>query len=393
MKNKVILLAVLAGITIIGYKLYMRFAPDATDHLFAAIRTNDLEAAKKAIAEGADVNEPRGMKVGSFPLQKAIEHGNSEMVTLLLKNNAAPIVSNAEKTYGAYYMFDALDYSVSLALGYSSSTYAPLQNQKAIIRQLLKIETAVTNYTAIVPTIMLDDLIHVKELTPLIKQGIEEKKVRPDRLARAALFSEDKKMIDYVFSNLLNNQPDDTGDRVKYAIELNNEEFLDYVFNHSQTNMKAVADNNYFLYDAVKLRGDRPGNITVIKKLLSMGANPSGKKKWSPLNRAISFFPFGPEDKEHLEVVKTLLDAGANVNDQSEYSNRTPLMQAVLYGHPKIVEMLLKAGANPDRIDKNNKTARDLARRKGYSAIVKLIDEASAQKEKNEQNKMGSKLI
>ena len=49
--------------------------------------------------------------------------------------------------------------------------------------------------------------------------------------------------------------------------------------------------------------------------------------------------------KEHLEVVKALIDARAKV-DQAINDGRTPLLYAVGYGHVEVVRLLVRAGAD-----------------------------------------------
>jgi ankyrin repeat protein len=49
-----------------------------------------------------------------------------------------------------------------------------------------------------------------------------------------------------------------------------------------------------------------------------------------------------------MDVVKTLLAHGADVNAKNE-SGKSPLLQAVQYGHKEVVEVLLQAGAEDAR--------------------------------------------
>jgi len=51
--------------------------------------------------------------------------------------------------------------------------------------------------------------------------------------------------------------------------------------------------------------------------------------------------------RDHLEVVKLLLDRGAEVNTPGE-SYRNPLQAASLNGHQEVVELLLERGAEND---------------------------------------------
>ncbi|KAL5509700.1 hypothetical protein EMCRGX_G005116 [Ephydatia muelleri] len=53
----------------------------------------------------------------------------------------------------------------------------------------------------------------------------------------------------------------------------------------------------------------------------------------------------------HLDVVKTLLEAGANIN-QADKKGRSPLYAASCNGHLDVVKTLLEAGANINQADK-----------------------------------------
>lgn len=62
----------------------------------------------------------------------------------------------------------------------------------------------------------------------------------------------------------------------------------------------------------------------------------------------------------HLEIVQYLLGQGCDV-DATDIEGRTPLMEAALWAHPKIVDALLKADANKSLKDRYGMTAGHLA--------------------------------
>jgi ankyrin repeat protein len=57
-----------------------------------------------------------------------------------------------------------------------------------------------------------------------------------------------------------------------------------------------------------------------------------------------------------ISTVQDLLNQGVNVNSSHEIEGNTVLHEAVTFGHPEIVALLLKQGANPNQRDKTNRT-------------------------------------
>ncbi|MBI2207489.1 MAG: ankyrin repeat domain-containing protein [Candidatus Rokubacteria bacterium] len=59
----------------------------------------------------------------------------------------------------------------------------------------------------------------------------------------------------------------------------------------------------------------------------------------------------------HLDVVRLLVDAGADVN-RADSSGFTPLMGAARAGHAAMARLLLERGAGQEAVDASGKTAR-----------------------------------
>lgn len=79
--------------------------------------------------------------------------------------------------------------------------------------------------------------------------------------------------------------------------------------------------------------------------------SPPGGFNGTPINLAI--------DRNFGHVVQLFIDAGINLNDNSR--GELPLIHAAKAGKAEIVTQLLKAGADKNARNKDNKTARDLA--------------------------------
>jgi len=78
----------------------------------------------------------------------------------------------------------------------------------------------------------------------------------------------------------------------------------------------------------------------------------------------------------HKEVVKVLLDNGAEVDTRAD-DGRTPLMLAAARGDNDLVAALLAAGADPTLVDKSGATGAALASAKGYNDLANRLQKSS----------------
>jgi ankyrin repeat protein len=80
----------------------------------------------------------------------------------------------------------------------------------------------------------------------------------------------------------------------------------------------------------------------------------------------------------HAEVVRTLIRAGAPL-DHVNNLGWTALIEAIILGdggarHTATIQALIEAGANPNLPDRNGRTPVALARTRGHSAMVRLLE-------------------
>jgi ankyrin repeat protein len=80
----------------------------------------------------------------------------------------------------------------------------------------------------------------------------------------------------------------------------------------------------------------------------------------------------------NVELVKTLIDANYNIHIQDSIGNDTALHWASFKGHKEIVELLLNAGADVNKLNKHGHTALLDASWNGKTSIVKLLLKANA---------------
>lgn len=76
--------------------------------------------------------------------------------------------------------------------------------------------------------------------------------------------------------------------------------------------------------------------------------NQKDSSGYTPLHYAVR--------SSSVQLVRLLIDAGANVNAQTSAGKATPLHRAVTRGRPETVKLLLEKGADPKKRDVDGKT-------------------------------------
>ena len=86
-------------------------------------------------------------------------------------------------------------------------------------------------------------------------------------------------------------------------------------------------------------------DVEKAKSLIKDGANPNTQDHngWTPLHEVAQ--------RNHLELVQLLLEAGANPNIPGGDDHYTPLHDAVEAGHVDVVKLLIERGADKNLRD------------------------------------------
>jgi len=133
------------------------------------------------------------------------------------------------------------------------------------------------------------------------------------------------------------------------------------------------------LFDAAQY-----GHSEVVKSLLEAGAEVDSKD--SHYRRTLLSWA---AEEGHSEVVKSLLEAKAEVDAKDNRYGRTPLSWAAMNGHSEVVKSLLEAQAEVDAKDEYGRTPLSWAAMDGHSEVVKSLLEAQLQAEVDAKDKYG----
>ena len=118
------------------------------------------------------------------------------------------------------------------------------------------------------------------------------------------------------------------------------------------------------------------GDIEKLKKLLTSGNpyyhfNIKDVEGETPLSQTLdNFTPDDGESASDFEVVKFLVENGADVNTSDDYG-KTILMSAVSNGDKEIVEFLLDAGANTSAKDEKGRTVFDYTNSEALKTLLR----------------------
>jgi ankyrin repeat protein len=391
---------------------------DFSTALRSAARAGQFEFAQYlcelSLKHGVDIN--KADKNGDTPLILAAERGHTEVVGLLL----AKKVVEANKADGQY--------------GPISRIWVAIKRLVEVVRSLLPKNVNKANKDGETPLtlaakkghkevveLLLDHVANVSKidkndktsLTLAAKKGHTEEVNKPNKSGDTLLILAVKGGHKEVVELLLNrgadvNKPNKDGyTPLILAAARGHTEIVKLLLDHKADVNEAEATirrntplmraaegghleivelllNNGADVNIVNIFGETPlgnaagiGNVEMVELLLAQeGVDVNKAKKATlaldsrtPLMEAVYY--------GHATVVKLLLKKGADVNKAGNGGN-SPLMLAVLYGKVEIVELLLDHGADVNKVDykvdnKYNDTPFTWAVRNGKVEVVRLL--------------------
>ncbi|XP_008548419.1 uncharacterized protein LOC103571875 [Microplitis demolitor] len=108
------------------------------------------------------------------------------------------------------------------------------------------------------------------------------------------------------------------------------------------------------LFNAIMMR-----NSKLVEALLSAGADANKRSELWINDRMYAYTPLELAAKKNLaDIVKILIDKGAEVNGYNNLNNVTPLYLAAQHSSTDVIEVLVEAGADVDLVAKIEGTAK-----------------------------------
>ena len=115
------------------------------------------------------------------------------------------------------------------------------------------------------------------------------------------------------------------------------------------------------------------GHDQVVHELIRAGASVTAKNNAQQTALQIAIC----NSRDLSSVVKTLIEAGCDVNEQDE-DGAKPLIEAAYKGHDQVVHELIRAGASVTAKNNKQQTALHIATWEGHFSVVKTLIEAGA---------------
>jgi len=112
----------------------------------------------------------------------------------------------------------------------------------------------------------------------------------------------------------------------------------------------------------------------------SIDVNAEAGDGYGPLFAAI--------EGEKYESAKKLVDAGININTVLWPEDNTPLHKAVDKKLDNIVKLLIVKGADLDTKNRSDQTPLELAQNKGYSEIIRMLEEPERLEQEEERERL-----
>ena len=369
-----ILLEAGADINACSIRHSKRLALNGTAVQIAAHQGN-MELVRLLWIAGANVNAPAYRRGGRTALQAAVENGNREVIDFLLAAGA-DINAAAAEEYGRTALAAAImrqDVSLFSSLleagaiisdpsarrsGVTALAAATANRDIELVRYSLFAGADPVDSAALLAAVKNEDVELIRILlTARAECNMHEDESYGYTALYAAVANAHHEIVELLLEtgiNLHDSPPDIMGG------------YLDYIPLHRIRHPWGMALTS--------------GDIRMVRTFLAAGADPTYVSDYAshPYNSCLVLaISFG----EHVSVIQTLLEAGANVNAPVSWDyGRTALQKAVEVGNEDVVDILLEAGAdaNAPPAAHGGVTALQAAAIGGFLRIARVLLENGA---------------
>jgi ankyrin repeat protein len=374
MKRNFIVISVV--LTLILNAITAAVGQQANQDLFNALKNSNIEAVKKALADGTDLNAKHEGD-GWRPLHFAVDKGNSEMVKLLVEKGAdvnakdlssnTPLISACAKgqsDIATFLIGKGADVKAKVDYQNFTTVFYAARNCSLEVVKLLVEKGADPN---VVATFKGEAPIHqaarrgdLEIIKFLLDKGVDVNKNTPLNGAAAEGKLEAVKL-------LLERGAKVNGSDGKDCTPLH----AAVIYNQMET-AKLLIERGA---DIHAMTGMRFGETADARQLFETKRGPSatvGISRIAPLLCAVC--------KGNVEMMKFLLEKGARV-DYGGREGPTPLLYAVDRGNVEIVKFLLEKGADIRIGNDAGNTPLRCAVDRGKMEIVKLLVDKAVEKD------------
>ena len=342
-----------------------------SEALFTAIENDDVEIVRLLIEAGTDVNAPAGFG-GNTPLHVAVEQGNGEIVKILV---AAGADVNAEGFMSRTPLSLATEEGATeimrilLGPGPEAGTSADGEDKEAASAPSIGSEAL---FTAI-------EKSDVEMVRLLVEAGADVNAA--EGFGRSTPLLDAVEQSDVEIVRLLLEAGADVnapagfgGNTALHEAVENGDAEMVKILVAAGANVEA---EGFMRRTPLSLAAEE-GATEIVQILLGPGpvadTSEDGEDKKPPSQSAIGSEPlFTAIEKGDVEMVRLLVEAGADVNAAEGFGGNTPLHEAVEKGDAEMVKILVAAGADVEAEGFMSRTPLSLAAEEGATEIMQIL--------------------
>lgn len=168
----------------------------------------------------------------------------------------------------------------------------------------------------------------------------------------------------HLIESYINTKHTAIGKKLMAAVSANKPHEVASMLKHSDVNLEETDEQGF----TPLLWASRQGYTQIVKLLLDKGADPNHEDKWMQATSGHKAAFWG-----HADVMELLIQHGLDINARGGYNGYTALHDAVSCRHIDVVKVLLAHHARSDIRGHDGKTPLDIAKASKNQTIIKLL--------------------